>query len=484
MPDTDEAKGAGSGPKLTGPQGSQGYYAVLGVEFGTPTEQIQKKYKRAAILYHPDKVGDDREKIDMFQQLTTAYQVLSKPDAVRAYWEMYRMRCYLFQGPHEPGQPLAPFYLLHVKKADKLGVHQERLLTLDVLAGEMTNWKKDQPHRKTSLAEIKAVRPIGSLPETCTSFSLEFADAARNYKLQCESPGQCAAYVSILSAIVDGGSPPQKTDAFFPPRSARKGFVEKKGKGGGDWARRWLLLGAGQLLIFRSMACDALVNAVPLRGHHAACSVALGADGAWSIKTPDRTWTFRNSKLSIAKEWVKAVQTVLDTMSETTDWLPGGKAQGSLVSSKVIDAASAAAESARGDDIDEELGPPGTKQLLLDASVEAKAEGIAASRAATAPAKPPSLADLRGGANGGGSAGDASARQSTAGGRASMVSGKLKRWSVTAGNMFGGGGGRRSLFVPADASAADPSKFTEELAESRGRALAEHLGKGMVRHHL
>ena len=82
----DEAKGAGSGPKLTGPQGSQGYYAVLGVEFGTPTEQIQKKYKRAAILYHPDKVGDDREKIDMFQQLTTAYQVLSKPDAVRAYW--------------------------------------------------------------------------------------------------------------------------------------------------------------------------------------------------------------------------------------------------------------------------------------------------------------------------------------------------------------------------------------------------------------
>ena len=51
MADADEAKGAGSGPKLTGPQGSQGYYAVLGVEFGTPTEQIQKKYKRAAILY-------------------------------------------------------------------------------------------------------------------------------------------------------------------------------------------------------------------------------------------------------------------------------------------------------------------------------------------------------------------------------------------------------------------------------------------------
>ena len=94
-------------PKLTGPQG-QGYYAVLGVEFGTPTEQIQKKYKRAAILYHPDKVGDDREKIDMFQQLTTAYQVLSKPDAVRAYWEMYRMRCYLFQGRTSRGSRSRP----------------------------------------------------------------------------------------------------------------------------------------------------------------------------------------------------------------------------------------------------------------------------------------------------------------------------------------------------------------------------------------
>ena len=308
----------------------------------------------------------------MFQQLTTAYQVLSKPDAVRAYWEMYRMRCYLFQGPHEPGQPLAPFYLLHVKKADKLGVHQERLLTLDVLAGEMTNWKKDQPHRKTSLAEIKAVRPVGSLPETCTSFVLEFHSGPQhNYKLQCESPGQCAAYVSILSAIVDGGSPPQKTERTSRrgrrarASSRRRARAAATGRGGG------LLLGAGQLLIFRSMACDALVNAVPLRGHHAACSVALGTDGAWSIKTPDRTWTFRNSKLSIAKEWVKAVQTVLDTMSETTDWLPGGKAQGSLVSSKVIDAASAAAESARGDDIDEELGPPGTKSCL-DASVEAR----------------------------------------------------------------------------------------------------------------
>ena len=74
----DEAKGAGSGPKLTGPQGSQGYYAVLGVEFGTPTEQIQKKYKRAAILYHPDKVGDSAEAQQKMARLNWAKDVLLK----------------------------------------------------------------------------------------------------------------------------------------------------------------------------------------------------------------------------------------------------------------------------------------------------------------------------------------------------------------------------------------------------------------------
>ncbi len=82
---------------------------------------MQKAYKRLALQCHPDKVGSDRELIDRFQAITTAYQVLSDPVATKAYWDMFRIRCFLFQTAHTPNAPLMPFYVFHVKKRDERG---------------------------------------------------------------------------------------------------------------------------------------------------------------------------------------------------------------------------------------------------------------------------------------------------------------------------------------------------------------------------
>ena len=62
--------------------------------------------------------------IEWFQTITTAYHVLSNKNAVKAYWDMFRLRCYLYQSPHEPNMQLLPFYLLVVKKRDERGMWQ------------------------------------------------------------------------------------------------------------------------------------------------------------------------------------------------------------------------------------------------------------------------------------------------------------------------------------------------------------------------
>tara|TARA_B110001452_G_scaffold255619_1_gene248229 strand:+ start:357 stop:749 length:393 start_codon:yes stop_codon:yes gene_type:complete len=86
---------------------------------------IQKKYKRLALIYHPDKAGASSENVDRFQAVTTAYSVLNHDESRAAYWDMYRIRCYLHQGPPTKGQSLAPFYIFPVKKHDKT-VHRAR----------------------------------------------------------------------------------------------------------------------------------------------------------------------------------------------------------------------------------------------------------------------------------------------------------------------------------------------------------------------
>lgn len=123
-----------------------------------PVADIQKRYKKLALQYHPDKAGASAENIDRFQEATTAYSVLNSEESRRAYWEMYRLRCYLHQGPaaEDLGQALAPFYVFHVRKQEKTGLYQERMLSLDLVEGCIQNWKKDEAHRQVPLVVAAA----------------------------------------------------------------------------------------------------------------------------------------------------------------------------------------------------------------------------------------------------------------------------------------------------------------------------------------
>jgi hypothetical protein len=117
------------------------------------------------------------------------------------------------------------------------------------LEGNLQNWKKDEPHRVIPLAHLREVRTTGP-----TSFTLAFTSGEREYKLAVDSPAVCELYTSVLRAICAKEVPMPVDDSNFPPPSLRKGFMEKAGKGG-DWARRWLILGPANLLIFRDASC-------------------------------------------------------------------------------------------------------------------------------------------------------------------------------------------------------------------------------------
>lgn len=140
----------------------------------------------------------------------------------------------------------------------------------------------------------------------------------REYKLVVESVGTCQIYTSVLRAICSGLVPAPRDDRHFPPPSLRKGYAEKAGRGG-DWARRWLILGPATLLVFRDASCAQMVNAVPLDA--TAGDVKFGTDGGWTLSAAGRRWNFRNSKDSIARAWVSAVEAAFLRPSSAYSWL-------------------------------------------------------------------------------------------------------------------------------------------------------------------
>jgi len=243
---------------------TMGYYAALGLGFDCAQEDVQKKYKRLALQCHPDKAGNEPEAVERFQAIATAYHVLSDTTATKAYWSMFRLRCYLHQTAHTPDRLLYPYYLMQVKKRDDRGIWQDRLITLDLLAGYLQNWKKDAAHRKIALSSIKAIKV-----QEGSNFSIQFKDNQRDYRLLADNQLHCELFVSVLRAIVDGVAV-ISDDTIFPPRCERKGYVEKKGKSG-DYSRRWLMLGSAYILIFRNMNCEELVNAISLCARPTVC---------------------------------------------------------------------------------------------------------------------------------------------------------------------------------------------------------------------
>ena len=51
------------------------FYAILGVTKNASKKEIKKAYRKLAMKWHPDKHPDDEKAHEMFQDLSTAYEV-------------------------------------------------------------------------------------------------------------------------------------------------------------------------------------------------------------------------------------------------------------------------------------------------------------------------------------------------------------------------------------------------------------------------
>jgi len=64
---------------------AEDYYKLLGISRSAKQAEIKRAYRKLAPLYHPDKFPNDEEKKVKFQEISTAYEVLSDDEKRRIY---------------------------------------------------------------------------------------------------------------------------------------------------------------------------------------------------------------------------------------------------------------------------------------------------------------------------------------------------------------------------------------------------------------
>src|SRR6476620_12582834 len=80
------------------------HYATLGVSKSAAAEEIQKAYRKLARKYHPDMNPDDATAKKKFQEVQSAFEVLSDADKRKRYDQFGADFEHMGAGPGGPGR--------------------------------------------------------------------------------------------------------------------------------------------------------------------------------------------------------------------------------------------------------------------------------------------------------------------------------------------------------------------------------------------
>ena len=296
-------------------QTEKGYFATLGVTFRSDEAAIAKTYKKLAIKMHPDK-NPSPTAVDDFQKITTSCahalvtrccsspshtvlallhchgpqqdksihevcdahvhaphvtdHVIMDEQKRRNYLRLFMLRCYMSQ--EVPRGGLRPHYAFMVEKSKhRMGSKSDRLLTIDLLELKLQSYKKDSLKKEFHLSNLAGVQTSDKALELTINFK-----ETHPYFIRCRCQEQFDTLVAVLQRIATAPGLDDESlqllcdDSDSPPSSVHKSKVIKRAERSlgsslvAEWQPRFMVMGATQLIIFRDVDLQQLVNVIPL----------------------------------------------------------------------------------------------------------------------------------------------------------------------------------------------------------------------------
>ncbi len=297
----------------------KGYYAQLNLTFRATEDDINKRYKKLALKYHPDRNrGDEANASQTFQKITTAYHVLADEEKSKAYLELFRLRCYMSQTPPTaPDAPLRPHYIFSVQKSksSRSGARRSlRLLVVDMLARKIISYRKDTELKQFDFADVASLEERSA---EALEVTLNFNNNTP-YFVRLQTPTQLATFVAVFSRIAAAGA--DATDEQLnlvlddeePPAASqmKSKCLKRSGSTFADLLPRFLVLGETQLILFRDGTLKSICNVFPVDAikHQNNSIPAKGASpeaGIFTLATSTWRAVFRVASVAVASEWCK-----------------------------------------------------------------------------------------------------------------------------------------------------------------------------------